>query len=60
MGGLAGDEIRRIDALLHLVGGWRGGTAIDETPEEDWEFLRSTCSSDTLRNASRRIPAAAA
>jgi NAD(P)-dependent dehydrogenase (short-subunit alcohol dehydrogenase family) len=29
----------RVDALVHLVGGWRGGTPIDEAPLEDWDFL---------------------
>ncbi|HEX8102897.1 MAG TPA: SDR family NAD(P)-dependent oxidoreductase, partial [Solirubrobacteraceae bacterium] len=29
----------RVDALLHLVGGWRGGQPIDEAPLEDWELL---------------------
>src|SRR5512134_3099177 len=27
----------RVDALVHLVGGWRGGTAIEEAPLEDWD-----------------------
>ena len=29
----------RVDALVHLVGGWRGGKPIEEAPLEDWEFL---------------------
>lgn len=29
----------RIDALVHLVGGWRGGTPIEEAPLEDWDWL---------------------
>jgi len=29
----------RVDALLHLVGGWRGGQPIDEAPLEDWAVL---------------------
>ncbi len=28
-----------VDALVHLVGGWRGGTPIEEASLEDWEFL---------------------
>ncbi|MFO7571738.1 MAG: SDR family oxidoreductase [Gaiellaceae bacterium] len=28
-----------VDALIHLVGGWRGGTAIEASPQEDWELL---------------------
>jgi len=29
----------RLDALVHLVGGWRGGQPIEEAPLEDWDFL---------------------
>ena len=29
----------RVDGLVHLVGGWRGGPAIEEAPLEDWDFL---------------------
>ncbi len=29
----------RIDALVHLVGGWRGGKPIEEAPLEDWDVL---------------------
>lgn len=29
----------RIDGLVHLVGGWRGGTPIEESPLEDWDWL---------------------
>ncbi len=29
----------RIDGLVHLVGGWRGGTPIEEAPPEDWDVL---------------------
>lgn len=32
----------RIDALLNLVGTYRGGTEIAETPEADWDFLMRT------------------
>jgi NAD(P)-dependent dehydrogenase (short-subunit alcohol dehydrogenase family) len=28
-----------VDGLVHLVGGWRGGTPIEESPLEDWDFL---------------------
>ena len=31
---------RRVDALVHLVGGWRGGQPIEEAPLEDWDFLQ--------------------
>lgn len=29
----------RVDALVHLVGGWRGGQPIEEAHLEDWDFL---------------------
>lgn len=29
----------RVDGLVHLVGGWRGGKPIEEAPLEDWGFL---------------------
>lgn len=29
----------RIDALVHMIGGWRGGTTIEDAPLEDWDFL---------------------
>jgi NAD(P)-dependent dehydrogenase (short-subunit alcohol dehydrogenase family) len=29
----------RIDALVHLVGGWRGGSPIEDAPLEDWDVL---------------------
>ena len=38
----AADVVRRhgrVDGLVHLVGGWRGGTPIEEAPLEDWDFL---------------------
>lgn len=30
-----------VDGLVHLVGGWRGGMPIEESPAEDWDFLSS-------------------
>jgi NAD(P)-dependent dehydrogenase (short-subunit alcohol dehydrogenase family) len=36
---LAGRHDGRVDGLVHLVGGWRGGPAIEEAPLEDWTFL---------------------
>jgi NAD(P)-dependent dehydrogenase (short-subunit alcohol dehydrogenase family) len=29
----------RVDGLVHLVGGWRGGTPIEDAPLEEWDFL---------------------
>lgn len=32
-------RLGRVDALVHLVGGWRGGQPIEEAPLEDWDSL---------------------
>jgi len=49
--GLAAGE-GHVDGLVHLVGGWRGGTAIEEAPLEDWDVL-STMLVQTLQNATQ-------
>ena len=36
------ERFGRVDALLHLVGGWRGGEPLHEEPLEDWA-LCTTC-----------------
>jgi len=36
---LAARHESQVDGLVHLVGGWRGGTPIEEAPLEDWDFL---------------------
>jgi NAD(P)-dependent dehydrogenase (short-subunit alcohol dehydrogenase family) len=36
---LAARHEGRVDGLVHLVGGWRGGEPIEEAPLEDWDFL---------------------
>ncbi|HUG63707.1 MAG TPA: SDR family oxidoreductase [Gaiellaceae bacterium] len=36
---LAARHDGRVDGLVHLVGGWRGGTPIEEAPLEDWDWL---------------------
>jgi NAD(P)-dependent dehydrogenase (short-subunit alcohol dehydrogenase family) len=38
---LAGRHDGRVDGLVHLVGGWRGGQPIEEAPLADWDFLSS-------------------
>lgn len=38
---LAARHNGRVDGLVHLVGGWRGGPPIEEAPLADWEFLSS-------------------
>jgi NAD(P)-dependent dehydrogenase (short-subunit alcohol dehydrogenase family) len=42
----------RVDGLLHLVGGWRGGKPIDEAPLEDWDVLHELLIR-TLQHATR-------
>lgn len=42
----------RVDGLVHLVGGWRGGTPIEEAPLEDWDAL-STLLVRTVLNATQ-------
>jgi NAD(P)-dependent dehydrogenase (short-subunit alcohol dehydrogenase family) len=32
-------EFGRVDGVVHLVGGWRGGAGITETDLADWDFL---------------------
>jgi len=34
------DRLGGVDALVHLVGGWRGGQPIEEAPLEDWQALQ--------------------
>jgi NAD(P)-dependent dehydrogenase (short-subunit alcohol dehydrogenase family) len=36
---LAARHEGRVDGLVHLVGGWRGGAPIEEAPLEDWDAL---------------------
>src|SRR5215218_5376054 len=33
------ERFGRVDALLHLVGGWRGGTPLHEADLADWDLL---------------------
>jgi len=35
------ERFGRVDALLHLVGGWRGGEPLHEEPLADWELLHN-------------------
>jgi len=41
----------RVDGLVHLVGGWRGGGGIAGQSDEDWDFLERGFR--TLRNTTR-------
>ncbi|WP_411376229.1 SDR family oxidoreductase [Arthrobacter sp. MPF02] len=42
----------RVDAVIHLVGGWRGAKGIAGQSDEDWDFLHRAAVT-TLRNVSR-------
>lgn len=42
----------RMDAVIHLVGGWRGAKGITDQSDADWEFLERGAIT-TLRNVSR-------
>jgi NAD(P)-dependent dehydrogenase (short-subunit alcohol dehydrogenase family) len=33
------ERFGRVDGLIHLVGGWRGGKPLQEAPLSDWELL---------------------
>jgi NAD(P)-dependent dehydrogenase (short-subunit alcohol dehydrogenase family) len=33
------ERFGRVDGLIHLVGGWRGGQPLHEAPLADWDFL---------------------
>lgn len=33
------ERFGRVDGLLHLVGGWRGGQPLQEAPLSDWDLL---------------------
>jgi NAD(P)-dependent dehydrogenase (short-subunit alcohol dehydrogenase family) len=33
------ERFGRVDGLVHLVGGWRGGRPLHEAPLSDWDFL---------------------
>jgi NAD(P)-dependent dehydrogenase (short-subunit alcohol dehydrogenase family) len=46
------DRFGRVDALVHLVGGWRGGKPIAESPPEDDTFLLDSLVR-TVQNATR-------
>jgi NAD(P)-dependent dehydrogenase (short-subunit alcohol dehydrogenase family) len=36
------ERFGRVDALLHLVGGWRGGEPLHQSPLEDWDVLHDS------------------
>jgi NAD(P)-dependent dehydrogenase (short-subunit alcohol dehydrogenase family) len=49
-----------VDGLVHLVGGWRGGMPIEDSPAEDWDFLSSLLVR-TVQNATQAfVPVLAA
>lgn len=46
----------KLDGLMHLVGGWRGGTGIAGQSDEDYDFLHNSVLT-TLRNTTRAFVA---
>jgi NAD(P)-dependent dehydrogenase (short-subunit alcohol dehydrogenase family) len=46
------DSLDRVEALVHLVGGWRCGALLDETPDEDVALLDDLLIR-TVRNTTR-------
>jgi NAD(P)-dependent dehydrogenase (short-subunit alcohol dehydrogenase family) len=46
------DRFGRVDGLLHLVGGWRGGQPLHTAPPEDWDLLHDLLIR-TVQHASR-------
>lgn len=42
----------RVDGVIHLVGGWRGGTGLVGNTDEDWQFLSAQLI-DSLRHVTR-------
>ena len=47
-----GGAVGPMDAVIHLVGGWRGAKGIVDQSDDDWEFLERGAVT-TLRNVSR-------
>ncbi len=43
----------RVDGLVHLVGGWRGGGGIADQSDDDWDFFDRGFR--TLRNTTRAL-----
>ena len=41
-------KLGRVDIVVHLVGGYRGGSSIGEIQESDWDFLHATLVRTTL------------
>ncbi|MBT2501308.1 SDR family NAD(P)-dependent oxidoreductase [Curtobacterium sp. ISL-83] len=46
-------ESGRVDGLVHLVGGWRGGGGLAGQSDEDWDFFDRAFR--TLRNTTREF-----
>jgi len=49
MAGRVREDLGRVDGLIHLVGGYRGGDTFTSNTEADWRFLSSGLI-DTLRH----------
>jgi NAD(P)-dependent dehydrogenase (short-subunit alcohol dehydrogenase family) len=45
------EKLGRVDVVIHLVGGYRGGTGIGGIPPEDWRFIAEALVTTTLNVA---------
>ncbi|HKS03106.1 MAG TPA: SDR family NAD(P)-dependent oxidoreductase [Arthrobacter sp.] len=52
LAGSVRQDLGPVDGLIHLVGGWRGGSGIKGQANDDWDFLHTSVLT-TLRNTSR-------
>jgi NAD(P)-dependent dehydrogenase (short-subunit alcohol dehydrogenase family) len=50
------ERFGRVDGLVHLVGGWRGGQPLHEAPQEDWNLLHDLLIR-TVQNTTRAFHA---
>lgn len=46
-----------LDGLVHLVGGWRGGTPIEDAPLEDWDWLSALLVQTVQHATQAAVPA---
>lgn len=49
-----GERFGRVDALVHLIGGWRGGKGFTGNTDEDWKYLSGNLI-DTLRHTTMAL-----
>lgn len=49
-----GERFGRVDALVHLIGGWRGGKGFTGNTDDDWQYLSGNLI-DTLRHTTLAV-----